>query len=451
MGQRSMLQTSEMIDLELDQQAQSPLRPVSCVLFGSMTSFRHPLHTILPTAENTANLDFHHLPDSPENALFYGMAQYSGFQHHPARNFDMGVATASNYYNPSMTQSGTRVFPLPLNQGSHNLLPSSSNGRIVGVATDNYIRNDHHFMDGIGVSFKRKNADGIQGSFQYCNASAGSSFSIAPLNTWPIEPGVTMVDAAPFLLPEYLGNDRLPAMEVRSQRTVRNTSDAMGPDSMLAYYPNHLIQANYLGQAFPTANSHWLDQQFRSNGADGGTLSWSLAPAMTYFHGGSNSGGCTEPGTMSAQGYQETASNRTSTNFRHLPHIHLGHPSFHHPSQSMQGMRGQNINFHSQVGTSFHRLSTNSSSYISMNTFQDGVDVGPRYVGHGPPTGLRMSQHHRRPFMPEATVRHHDLPYFRVLPADEVVTLEIPSYYEVGNSIDHHREMRLDIDLMSYE
>lgn len=29
--------------------------------------------------------------------------------------------------------------------------------------------------------------------------------------------------------------------------------------------------------------------------------------------------------------------------------------------------------------------------------------------------------------------------------------LEFSGYHEVGNSIDHHRDLRLDIDHMSYE
>lgn len=33
----------------------------------------------------------------------------------------------------------------------------------------------------------------------------------------------------------------------------------------------------------------------------------------------------------------------------------------------------------------------------------------------------------------------------------EVAMLEISGYYEVGNSVDHNRNMRLDVDHMSYE
>lgn len=432
---------NQMIDMELDQQAQSSVHPEPCVIFGTnIQNFPQPnVHSMLPTAGNAANFDIHHLPDTHENALFYGLSQYNGFQHHPSRNLDLGVAPASHYFNPYMTPPGGRVFPLPINQGSHVQLPSSSHG--IGVPTDDYRRNDH-FIDGGGYAFKRKNEEGVPSSFQYCNALAGSSSAVAPLNTRPFEPGVTLMDVAPFPLPEYRGNDVPSVLEGRSQRNVRNISGAIGPDPVLANNPNHLIQSNYPSQAFPTASSPWLDQHFNSNGCDGGTFTWSQGPAFTYLH---------ESGNMGAQGYQETNSGGSSTTFLHPPPIHQGHPSLYQPSQPMQGLRGQSINFHSQLATPSHRPSTNTTSHASMNPFQDGIEVGPRYVGPAPPTGLRIHRPHRRAMMPDATTRHRDVPHLRVVHTDEVAMLEIPGYHEVGNPTDHHRDMRLDIDHMSYE
>lgn len=33
----------------------------------------------------------------------------------------------------------------------------------------------------------------------------------------------------------------------------------------------------------------------------------------------------------------------------------------------------------------------------------------------------------------------------------EVAILDLPDYYRVGNHVDHHRDMRMDIEDMSYE
>ncbi|KAA8523949.1 hypothetical protein F0562_010372 [Nyssa sinensis] len=302
-------------------------------------------------------------------------------------------------------------------------------------------------VDGVGGMFKRKNAEGIPGNFQYCNASAGSSSSVTHLHTRPLESGVALMDASSFAH----GNNISSIMEIASHRSERNRSGVTGLDPVLAHNPNHLIQGNYLGQPFQMASTTWLDQQFSSNSGDGGSFSWNQAPALTYLHGSNVNGGCSEAGNIGVQAYRETANNGNSTNFLHLPPIQRHHNLHHPPPPPMQGVRGHNINIHSQVAASSHRYSTNSASHTSMNPFQDGAEVGPRYVGSVPPTGLRIYRPQRRGVMPEATQRHHDLPHLRVLPADEVAILEISGYYEVGNSIDHHRDMRLDIDHMSYE
>lgn len=390
--------TSQMTDMELYQQGQNHLCTEPCVPFGSVAYFPQPnIHTILPASRTPVTFDNRHLPFSHENALFYGISQYNTFQQQqPARYLNLGA---------SMNPCGSRVFPLPINQGSHD--------QIVGVPTDDYGRNNQ-FVNGVRSPFKRKNAEGVPGSFQYSNTSAGSSSAIAPLNTRPIQPGVTLMDATFFP----------PA-----------SSGTIEPDSIVTRNSNTFIRANYPGQALQTASSPW-----------------SQASAVSYLQGSSCvNDRCTEAGTMGAQGYQETASNISSTTFLPLPPIYQWHPNFHHLPQPMHGVRGQNINFVSQVATPSHGVSTNSTSNTSMHPFQDGIEVGPRYVGPVLQTGLRMYRPHQRALFPEATVRHHDLPHLRFLPADEVAMLEISGYYEVENSIDHNRNMRLDVDHMSYE
>lgn len=394
--------TSQMTDIEQYQQGQIHLHTEPFVPFGSLAYFPQPnIHTILPASGTPVTFDNRLLRGSHENALFYGISRYNSFQHHqPTRNLDLGASTTS----------GSRVFP---NQASHY--------QIVGVPTDDY-RRTNHFVDDVRSPFKRKNAEWVPGSVQY-STSAGSSSSVAPLNTRPIQPGVTLMDAAS--LP--------PVMEVASHRSLRNRSVNIGQDSMVARTPNNVIQANYPGQAFQTSSSRW-----------------SQAPAVTYMRGSSIvNDGCTEAGTMGSQGYQETARNTSSSTFLPLPPIYQGQPNFHGLPQPMQGVRGQNINFISQVATPSHGVPTNSTSSTSMHPFQDGMEVGPRFVGPVLQTGIRMYLPHQRALFPEATVRHHD-PHLRFLQTDEVAMLEI-SGYEVGSSIDHNRNMRLDVDHMSYE
>lgn len=105
------------------------------------------------------------------------------------------------------------------------------------------------------------------------------------------------------------------------------------------------------------------------------------------------------------------------------PPIPQGHPNLHHiPPPPMNGARGHNIDFHSQVATSSsRRFPTNSTSHTSMNPFQDGgVEVGPRFVGPVPLNSLRIYRPSRRDMMLDATPRQQNLPHLRVLPEDVI-------------------------------
>ncbi|KAL7087600.1 hypothetical protein ACP275_13G076700 [Erythranthe tilingii] len=78
--------------------------------------------------------------------------------------------------------------------------------------------------------------------------------------------------------------------------------------------------------------------------------------------------------------------------------------------------------------------------------------VATAFLGPVQPTGFRLYPSHRREITINPNGRYRNLPHLRVLPEDEVAVLEIPGgYREAGDSVDQHRDMRLDIDHMSYE
>ncbi|XP_021746133.1 probable E3 ubiquitin-protein ligase HIP1 [Chenopodium quinoa] len=70
------------------------------------------------------------------------------------------------------------------------------------------------------------------------------------------------------------------------------------------------------------------------------------------------------------------------------------------------------------------------------------------------PTGSRTYRSQGRSSVPNVASRRSDLPRLRTLPVDEVALLEFPNVYEVDYNvqsiIDYHRDMRWDIDDMSY-
>ncbi|KAK6132784.1 hypothetical protein DH2020_033462 [Rehmannia glutinosa] len=315
----------------------------------------------------------------PEPCIFYGSVP-----NFPQPNIHPVVPAAGNH-----CQSRAR-----------DQLSLSSTHGIVGIPTDSYGRNIP-YMD----TFKRKNAEGIPGNFQYHNPSAGPSSSAMPSES------------------EYGGNDPTSMVESGSQVSMRNRPGFMGPD---------LVQGNFVAPPVGLPGNPWLDVHFGANNGDVGSFGWTHAP-LPYVHGNclANVNG---------------ASNRSSSGFMHppLPQGHLNHP--HHPPPPMQGVRGYNVNLPSQVAASSRRISTISSSNNGITHFQEVVDVRPTFLAPVPPAGFRLYRPQQREIILDSSARHQTLPQLR-----EVAMLEFPGYHEPGDSNDQHRDMRLDIDHMSYE
>ncbi|BBH01714.1 RING/U-box superfamily protein [Prunus dulcis] len=120
---------------------------------------------------------------------------------------------------------------------------------------------------------------------------------------------------------------------------------------------------------------------------------------------------------------------------RHPPPLNHRHHSQHVVAPPMQGLRGHNLNFPPQgATTASYRLPT-SSSRSTMNPSQNGLEIGRRQPGLVPPNGFRIYRPHQG-VTPETALRHQNLPhlkFFRLI------------------FLDQHRDMRLDIEDMSYE
>ncbi|KAF5778262.1 putative transcription factor C2H2 family [Helianthus annuus] len=296
--------------------------------------------------------------------------------------------------NVFMTPAGARVFPV------HAMQDQSPFFNIRGTLEN------CQFVDG----FKRKNAEGFPNNVQYFCPTVGSSSSA--MNTEG-----TMMDG-PSLV-----------MEPPVHRSGRNR----GVDPVLTHSSGHLIPGNYGAHPLQAVPNPWMDQPFCGNGNDGGAFSWNHGPGLPYLQGPINGGGM-EAANVGLHGYQVTPSNRNPTPFVH-PTAITPHHNLHCPPP----MQGPNIDFHSQLVSASRRLPTNAT----INPF--------RFVGPAHPNGVGVVRPHRRELMVEANARHRVFPHLRVLPEDGVAILDISGYHEVGNSVDQHRDMRLDIDHMSYE
>ncbi|XP_076887803.1 putative E3 ubiquitin-protein ligase ZFP1 [Bidens hawaiensis] len=390
MAQRNILYTGPSLEPE-----QGQIHPEPCIVpYGGQPSFPQPNNnlTILPPSGTRATFNPQHLPENHgPSPLPHGITQFNNLDHlhHPANNIFM--------------TPGARVYPVAMNHGMQDQLPFQ------------------YYMD----VFKRKNAEGFSGNMQYYYSTPGSSSSSAvPRNT-----DGTMMDPV-------------------AHRSGRNRgSGGIGVDPVLTHSSGHLIPGNYGGQPIQTVVSNpWLDQPFCGNGNDGGAFSWNHGPGLPYLQGPINGSGI-EAANAGLHGYQVTPSTRNPTAFMHPAAIQGPH-NLHHPpppmAPSMAPTQGPNMDFHSQLASTSRRLPTTTT----VNPF---IEPGPRFVGPTQPTGIRVFRPHRRELLIDATARHRAFPHLRVLPEDGVAILDISGYHEVGNSVDQHRDMRLDIDHMSYE
>ncbi|KAL8510152.1 hypothetical protein ACS0TY_017104 [Phlomoides rotata] len=436
MGHRNTQFTGHMIDMETDQQGHNHPHPEPNIFYGNVPNFPHPnFHSMIPAPGNQCNFNFHHMPERHNNALYYGVPPINGPQHqHPATNLDLAIGAPSGHYNPYLAApSGIRDFPVQLTHGAHDQLSLSSTHRVVGIPTEAYSRSIP-YMESIRASFKRKNAEGTSGSYPYHNASAGPSSSVAPVTAMPAESDITMLDAPSFLPPEY-GNDPPLMVENGSQRNARNRPRMIGHEPILAHNAGHLIPGNFPAQPVQLPGNPWMDMQYGANHGDAGSYAWAHAP-LPYPHVPDMSTGL------------NGASNRSSSGFLHPP-LPQGHPGAHSLPPPMQGVRGYNVSHPSQLAAPSHQIPALSSSNAGINHI---VEAGSPFLAPVPPMNFRLYRPPRREIIPDLYARHPNFPHMRVLPEEDgVAILGFPGYHEVGVNIDQHRDMRLDIDHMSYE
>ncbi|CAH9115657.1 unnamed protein product [Cuscuta europaea] len=265
------------------------------------------------------------------------------------------------------------------------------------------------YVDGVRGSFKSKNADGFPMNYHLHHAMVGSTSS---------------VEASP--IPPELSPLAEVVLQCGQQEAV-----AAGHNNN-----NHFIQGNFVGQGFQLPAHSWLDMQ---------QINTNQAAPLHYLHGSVE--GCMD-GNMGIQGYQVVTNNVSLTSCI-CPHIPQGFSSVHHLPPPAQAFRDHNVNFPPQMAASSNRLLANFPSSPSLGV----VEAGPTYIGpFPPPTSFTSYTPQQRDFMSEPNItRNRSVPHMRLLPEDGVAILEIPDYEVVGSSVDQHREMRMDIDHMSYE
>lgn len=414
MNERDMHPNFRQSDFESGQLAQSQPHPEPSVPLGRTSTNSH------------SNSHF-----EPHNGgAYYGMTPYD--QPHPPTNLELrvpAIPAGSTFYNRRFNlSSGSRTYPGHVNNVSADHLPSSSNHRGNAVPTDDYAHNNLS-MDGMRGSYKRKNAEVIPANTQH----AGSSSSISSVSSISAIP---TMDAS-YHMPEYRGNGPPPMI----QDSQRNQGVVPGPrrDSVWTQNYNHGMQGVFMGQPFQPSGLVWMDQQSIHNSSGGGALPWNLMPSVPCYLGRNIHGAPLEVSSVGLRGYHEAAARRVPGNFMHSAPI----INNIQPAPCIQGIRGFPISFHPPLPAlpAGHPLS-NPVQHTFLNHSSADVEASP------PTSEFRTYRPHRRP---DSVLRLRNMPYLSILPTDEVAILEIPGLSVAGNAIDHHSDMRMNIDDMSYE
>ncbi|KAL6845320.1 hypothetical protein ACP4OV_024815 [Aristida adscensionis] len=353
-------------------------------------------------------------------------------QHQPVHNsppnlgVDSGFVFASTMYSPCMSSTsmnryashaqsfGSGNLPLPLNQVPGSMDESGRNDN-VGESARGHI--------------KRKNA-AVAGSYHFVNGFASSSSSShAPQNPTlrPWDPSFesnVSPNIVHFNPSEYHSHNSWLCSEGSS------IAASNGFNSM-AVHPESAQRGNY---TFPTTHiGHtWMSQA--ANGIADGVPQWEYVNATTNVQAGrfAHSGAV----EMVNGGFHEYQNGPSTVCRGPVPYFH---------QHAMHGMQAHNLLDHTQMQVPYQQCPNNGVLHGGVNYSGNRLHLGPRIPvllnserTFGPPP---------HPFLANP-VNHRNI---RILPPEQHTIMDFSRLYEVSNVVDEHRDMRLDIDSMTYE
>ncbi|KAE8821657.1 E3 ubiquitin ligase BIG BROTHER-related protein [Hordeum vulgare] len=374
------------------------------------------------------------------NATNAGLSDTQGYYnmsmnhpHQPVHNsppnlgVDSGFVFPSSMYNPCMSTSMNRYvshaqsFGLPLNQ-------------VVLGSIDGSTRNENVSETARGF-IKRKNA--TAGSCHVNGfASSGSSSHTSQNPTHrPWDPSFesnVFPNVTPFNPSEYHNHSTWPSVE-GSSITGTNGFNSMAAHPESAQHGNYTFQSSHASQCFQPASTTWVSQA--ATGIAEGVPQWTYINAISSVPGRFAHSGVTE---IVNGGFHEYQNGPSTISQGHLPYFH---------QHAVHSMQAHNPLDHTQVQVPYQQGHNNGVLHTGVNHSGNRFHLGPRTPGlfsnsersFGPP------QH---PFLVNP-VNHRNI---RILPPlQRGAIMDFSGLYEGSNVVDEHRDMRLDIDSMTYE
>ncbi|CAI9757051.1 unnamed protein product [Fraxinus pennsylvanica] len=404
------------------------------------------------------------------------MTQYNGPQHQlPVSNINIAVAAPTVRYYPYMAPlSGINDISVPLNYGGHNQLSRASTDGISGIHTVSYGSNIA-YRDGIR-SLNRKNSEGLPVNYQYHNASAGSSSSATPTTGKRAERDVALMnephDSALFYaMTQYNGPQH--------QHPVSNINIAVAAPTV-RYYP-YMAPLSGINDISVPLNYGGHNQLSRAS-TDGisGIHTVSYGSNIAYRDGIRSLNRKNSEGLPVNYQYRNASAGSSSsttptTGKRAERDVALMNGTSFQPPE-----HGGNELTTSMVENEFQRSARNRSNmilpeFVMANNSRHLIQgsyfplpvqaiVGADLPAPVPPTSFQLYWQQRREVILDPNAMHQNLPNMRLLPVDasvfplfsilpfnEMAMLNFPGYHEAGVFIDQHWDIRLDVDLMTYE
>ncbi|KAJ1264089.1 hypothetical protein BS78_09G235600 [Paspalum vaginatum] len=372
------------------------------------------------TGSGSSNLGMQVSIGVPGNAANVGICDLRNHEHQRVHNSYPHAGVSSNFvfpttmYSPSMSTAAVSIYiPQTQSFGLGNVPPPSLYHQVSTGTIDDSSSNANFGDSSIGF-MKRKNAV-VAGNHQFLHGLAGSSSSgQVPQNPvhgpWngSFQSNCLPSSAAPNPS-EYHSSNGWPFLE-------ESSADAPNGFSSMASRPELVPHVNYLFPAFHMGQRNtWI-----AHAATHGVPQWGFSNAVV------NPPGTTDMLNGNLQGYQ------------------AGHSSIHGPLPHF-------------CQSPLHSIQAPQIQAPHQQFLSNNVVHGLNPSAAGLPLDTRMLSF---PFNSEHTFGHPMHPplinqvddgALRTLPYQNATVTDHSRIYEAEHVIDEHRDMRLDVDNMTYE
>lgn len=432
-----------MLDLQLGQDA-SHFHPDHCILSGNVADYTnqsvHP-GISAPGITVEPGLLF---GDYPNRSTFYGHQYSNGFQNfHAVPSLGLTAAAPSNFYSPCVFPSPSlRNFPT-CNNGSAEPLPSSINMDEFGGS--------NQFIDNIRGFGKRKSSEVPPGNQHHNNESTSSDLSSTSLSLncgspqleQSYGPVLNTSDSTNFEDPEYRESGTIQAIEgTHIGVTSRSGVSNLQPGHVYFPHPSYGFQAAHMGQPLHPASNVWMGQFGTENCInDMACSNWNYSLPTAYVHGSCVPSGAFEMTNMGVRGFPDGPSNTNAAVLVNpIPLL-----NFHQHLSPVRTMQLQSYDHQVQMPPPPFQHPLNNLHPADVNHYH-GLHPGSRFI--------HSTSNAHQIFRPRH-VHHAALDFSRarmsIMSSEDTAVMDVSGFYGVGNAIDQHQEMRLDIDQMSYE